>query len=53
MGLVAVGSVPSVVYRMTATPVPESADDSETVTGAAYQLEQGEPLQAIEDDGGV
>ena len=54
MGLKAVGSEPSVVYRMTATPVPESTDERLTLTGAPYQpLEQVPPLHALEEVGGV
>jgi hypothetical protein len=55
MGLKAVGSEPSVVYRTTATPVSESTDERLTLTGAAvYQpLEHVALLQAIEDVGGA
>src|SRR5919199_53244 len=36
-GLEAVGSLPSVVYRITATPLSASTAESATLTGAAYQ----------------
>jgi hypothetical protein len=46
--------VPSVVYRMNATPDSESAAERLTLTDAVYQpLEQIPPLQAIEDVGDV
>jgi hypothetical protein len=54
MGLEAVGPEPSVVYRMTATPVPESTAERLTVAGGANQApEHGLPLQAMDEVGAV
>ena len=52
MGLPTVGSEPSVVYRISATPDTASVADNETDTGASYAApEQGALLQAIDEAG--
>ena len=49
-----VGSEPSVVYRITATPEDASVADRATDTGALYQpLPHGALLQVIEEEGAV
>jgi hypothetical protein len=48
------GAVPSVVYRVAATPEPASTADSDTVTGPEYaDPEHAAPLHAIDVTGGV